>query len=73
MHVPSGTQNLKTERLISHKCLIFRKLINVGMFLNFRELVRGCLLSILGNFAYSFQGHEQEMTQFEMVLQSKLN
>lgn len=26
-HVPLGKENLRTERLISHKCLIYRKLI----------------------------------------------
>ena len=26
-YVPSGKQNLKTERLISHKSLIYRKLV----------------------------------------------
>jgi len=47
----------------------------IQIFLNDRELVNGCLISILGsslNFAYDFQRHKQEMTQDRLVLQNKL-
>ena len=49
---------------------------NIRIFLNDRELVNGCLISILGDslsFAYDFQRPKQEMTQVKLVLQNKLN
>lgn len=41
-----------------------------------RALVSGHLISTLGTrsgFTYHFQRHKQEMIQFELALQSKLN
>lgn len=66
--VPSRRQALRTERLISHKCPIHRKLIILERFLkNARELVQGCLTSTLGNFAHDFQRPKQDMTQVRLV------
>ena len=65
--VPSRRQALRTERLISHKCLIHRKLIILELFLNARELVQGCLTSTLGNFAHGFQRPKQDMTEVRLV------
>lgn len=41
-----------------------------------RELVSGYLISVLRNclnFTYDFQRHKQEMIQFKVLLQTKLN
>lgn len=70
MHVPSGAQNLRTERLISPKWLIYRKLILLEFFFNDTELVRVCLISTLGSFAYSCQ-KKNDLSL--LVLENKLN
>ena len=73
MHVPSGKQNLRIERRTSCKCLTYRKTDHTEIFLNDRELVKGCLISSLESFACGFQRHEQKMTQVGLVSQNKLN
>ena len=50
----------------------FQETGNFEIFLNDRELVRGCLISTLGSFAYGFQRREQEMTQVGLVSQNML-
>lgn len=45
---------------------------NINFFLNNRELVSGCLITIVANslrFAYDFQRHKQEMAQVKLAVQ----
>lgn len=51
----------------------FHKTGHIEIFFNDRELVKGCLISTLGSFAYGFQRREQEMTQVGLVSQNMLN
>lgn len=52
-HILSGKQNLRTERLISYWCLIYRNLTML-VFLNDREFVWGYVMSTRGNFCLWF-------------------
>lgn len=57
IHAPSENKDLRTEKLISHKCLVDRKLVT-GIFLNDKELARNFLLSNLGSSTYGFWRHK---------------
>lgn len=63
MHVLLGKQNLRTERMISYKCLLFvyQKTDNIETFLSDQGLVRVDLIPILRSFAYNFQRHRNEI------------
>lgn len=53
IHLLSEKQNLRTERLISPKYQIYRKLVIIfGFFLNDREVIRDCFIPTLENLAY---------------------
>lgn len=72
-YVPLGKENLRTERLISHKCLICGKLIMLECSEMVGSWSGGCLVMTLGSFVCGFQRHEQEITQGGLVSQNWLN
>lgn len=68
-----GKENLRTKRLISHKSLIYRKLIMLECSEMIGSWLGGCLVSTLGSFVYGFQRHEQAITQGSLVSQNWMN
>lgn len=65
-------KTLRTEGQISHKCLIYRKLIMLGL-----SFKRGSWSGVTSYqpqkmFAYGFQRHEQEMAQGGLISQNNL-
>lgn len=72
-HVPLGKENVRTERPISLKCLIYGKPIMLECSEMVGSWLGGCLISTLESFVYGFQRHEQEITQGGLVSQNWLN
>ena len=60
----------KAADIVWRQCLFLTVIgYNIRIFLSERELVSGCFISIFRNyliFAYDFQKHKQEVTQFKL-------